>query len=51
MPKRDFNKLALQLYSNHTSIWVFLVNLLYIFRTPFPKNTSSGLLMSIEKLI
>ena len=26
------------------------VNLLHIFRTPFPKNTSRGLLMSVENL-
>ena len=30
MPKRDFNK---------------VVNLLLIFRTPFPKNTSAGQLL------
>ena len=27
------------------------VNLLHIFRTPFPKNTSGGLLLWIERLI
>ena len=34
MPKYDFNKVAKQ-----------GVNLLHIFRTPFPKNTSRGLLL------
>ena len=29
----------------HTSAWGSLVNLLHIFRTPFPKNTSGGLLL------
>ena len=38
MPKRDLNKDA-----NGCSP----VNLLYIFRTPFPKNTSGGLLLSV----
>ena len=45
MPKSDFNKVALQLYWNHTSAWVSPVNLLYIFRTRFPKNTSGQLLL------
>ena len=36
MPKYDFNRVTLQLYRNRTSVWV---NLLHIFRTPFPKNT------------
>ena len=27
------------------------VNLLHVFRTPFPKNTSGGLLLWIERLI
>ena len=42
MSKCDFNKVALQLYWNHTSAWVS-VNLPHIFRTPFPKNTSGRL--------
>ena len=37
MPKCDFNKVALHGCSP--------VNLLYIFRTSFPKNTSGGLVM------
>ena len=44
MPKCDFNKVAKQLYWNRTSLWVFFpVNLLHIFRTPCPKNTSGRL--------
>ena len=47
MPKCDFNKVVLQ--SNFAEIalwhWCSLVNLLHIFRTPFPKNTSGGLLL------
>ena len=30
---------------NHYSAWVFSVNLLHIFRKPFPKNTSGRLLL------
>ena len=41
MPKCDFNKVALH---NHTSAWCSPVNLLHIFRTAFPKNTSGCLL-------
>ena len=43
--KRDFNKVAKQIYWNHTSARLFPVNLLYIFRTPFYKNTYGGLLL------
>ena len=45
MPKCDLNKVALQLYWNRTSAWVFPVNLLYILRSPFLKNTSWWLLL------
>ena len=34
MPKGDFQKVALQIYWNHTSAWMFSCNLLHIFRTP-----------------
>ena len=34
MPKCDFNKVALQLYWNRTSVWVSPVNLVHTFRTP-----------------
>ena len=44
MPKFDFNKVALR---NGRCP----VNLLYILRTPFPKNTSGGLLLRIVFLI
>ena len=39
MPKSDFSNFALQLYSNHTAAWCSPVNLLYIFRKLFYKNT------------
>ena len=40
MLKCDFNKVALQLQHGCSP-----VNLLHIFRTPFPANTSGGLLL------
>ena len=40
MPKCDFNKVILQLGCSP-------VNLLYIFRTPFPGNTSGWLLLNV----
>ena len=47
MPKCDFNKFQ----SNFTEITLrhgcSPVNLLHIFRTPFPKNTSRGLLLEL----
>ena len=45
MPKCNFNKVALQRYWNRTSARVSLVNLLYIFRTPFPRNTTGWLFL------
>ena len=45
MPKCDFKEVAKQLYWNHSLVWVFFVNVLHIFRTPFPKNTFGGLLL------
>ena len=63
--KCDFNKVAKQLYWNHTSTWVQsnvieialrhgcspvnLLNLLHIFRTPFPGNTSGWLLSQFSR--
>ena len=41
MPKSDFNKVAIFWYGCSP------VNLLHIFRTPFPKNTSGRLLLKI----
>ena len=40
MPECDFNKIAKQLGCS-------LVNLLHIFRTPFPKNTFEGLPLEV----
>ena len=37
-------KVALQLYGSRTLAWCSAVNLLHIFRIPFPKNTTEGLL-------
>ena len=42
MPKYDFNKVAMQIPPQHG---YSPVNLLHIFRTPFPKNISGGLLL------
>ena len=33
---------------NYTLAWAFSLNLLHIFRTPFPKNTSGGLLLWMQ---
>ena len=46
MLKRDFDKVALQLYWNHIRNERSPVNLLHIFRTPFLKNTSGRLLIN-----
>ena len=46
MLKCDFNKFANQLYWNHTRHGCSPVNLLHIFRTPFPKNISGWLIMN-----
>ena len=45
--KCEFNKVALQLYWNQISLLYecSLVNLLHVFRTPFSKNISKGLLL------
>ena len=47
MPKSDFNKAAKQFES---TLWhgCSPVNLLHIFKTPFYKNTSEGLLLNEE---
>ena len=45
MPKCDFNKVAKRRYWNRTSTWVFSCQLKHIFRTPFLKKTSGGLLL------
>ena len=43
--KCDFNRVALQLYWNHTWHECSPENLLHVFRTPFPKSASGGLLL------
>ena len=45
MPQCDFNKVALECCRNHTSVWVFSLNLLHIFRTPFYKQSCGGLIL------
>ena len=55
MPKCDFNEVALQLVWNHTGNFTEItlryecspVNLLHIFWTPFLKNTSGWLLLTL----
>ena len=44
MPKCDFNKVAIEITLRHGCS---PVNLLHLFRTPFPKNTSEWLLLVI----
>ena len=48
MPKCDFNKIAKTFIE--ITLWhgYSRVNLLYIFRTPFPKKSSGGLLLLIR---
>ena len=45
MPKCDFNKVAKQLYWNHTSAWVFSCKFAAYFWKPFPKKISKWLLL------
>ena len=46
MPKCDFNKVAIQTKLRHGCS---PVNLLYIFRTPFPRSSSGWLLLDINR--
>ena len=46
MPKSDFNKVEITLGHGFSS-----VNLLYIFGTPFPKNTSGWLLLDFYPVL
>ena len=45
MPKYDFNKIAKQLYYNHTSAGVFSCKFAGYFQNTFLKNTSRWLLL------
>ena len=45
MPKCDFNNVAVTLWDGCSPL-----NLQYIFRTPFPKNTFGGLLLKLLDL-
>ena len=47
MPKCDFNKVAKQIAPRHGNS---PVNLLHIFRTPFPENTSGRPLLKSWQL-
>ena len=38
MPKCDFNKVALQLYQNHTSVWVFSYKFAAYFQNTFSQE-------------
>ena len=38
MPKSDFNKVALQLYENHTSTWVFSCKFVACFQNTFSQE-------------
>ena len=46
MPKSDFNKVEMTLRHGCSP-----VNLLHIFRTPFPKNTSGWLLLDFYPVL
>ena len=48
MPKCDFNKVALQLTLRYGCT---PVNLVHIFRTPFPTNTSGGLFLVLVVIL
>ena len=50
MPKCDFNKVASQLFKIARRHGCSPVNLLHIFRTPFPRNTSGWLLLTVATL-
>ena len=45
MPKCDFNEVASNFIESTVQQRCSPVNLLCIFRTPFPKNTSEGMLL------
>ena len=43
--KWDFDKVAKQLYQNHTSAWIFYCKFPVYFQNNFPRNTSGELLL------
>ena len=47
MPKCNFNKVAYQLYWNHTSAWMLSCKFAHVFRTPFLENTTGWLLLLV----
>ena len=47
VPKSDFNKVAMEFFEITLQHKCSPVSLLYIFRAPFPKNTSGGVLLSL----
>ena len=47
MPKCNFNEVALQLYCNHTSAWVFSCKFAAWFQKPFLKRTFGWLLLKL----
>ena len=47
MTKCDFNKVPLQIYWTHIKAWAFSCKFADINRTPFPKNTSGRLPLSL----
>ena len=50
MSKCDFNKVALNVIEITLRHGCSPVNLLHIFRTPFPKNASGGLLLTRRRV-
>ena len=51
MPKCDFNKVVNNFIEITLRHGCSPVNLLHIFRPPFPKNTSGGLLLNSAQMI
>ena len=50
IPKFDFNKVQNNFFEIILRHWCSPVNLLLIFRIPFPKNTSEGLLLCHRRI-
>ena len=51
MPKCGFNNVALQLYWNHTSAWMFSCEFAAYLQNTFPRNTSGWLLLLKAKFV